>query len=143
VAGIIGRNEAAGTTNITNSYSTIDLAATTTNNGVFAMIGGLVGDANGTTFVINNSYYYGSIETFNAAQTAPSHNGGLVGRVSTPPVINNSFAYMTAQTNQNNLNTETGGLVGSAIMLADGNNTYYSPNINTSTGNPSSTNIVK
>jgi len=95
-----------------------------------------------STIVINNSYYYGSINVL-TANTATSVNGGLVGRTNAPPEINNSFAYMTAQSNQNNKNETTGGLVGSAVMLADGNKTYYSPDINTSTGDPFSTNIGK
>jgi len=96
-----------------------------------------------STIVINNSYYYGSINVLNPANTSTSFNGGLVGRTDNPLVINNSFAYMTEQSNENNRNATTGGLVGSAIMLADGNKTYYSPTINTATGDPASINIVE
>jgi len=142
-AGLLGSSLNASIINITNSYSTMDITATTTSDGSITIIGGLIGDAGNTPIAINNSYYYGALQAKNPSQTGINSNGGLIGYASTTPVINNSFAYMTSQSNENNRNATTGGLVGSAVTLANGNKTYYSPNINTATGNPASTNITK
>jgi len=127
---------------IVNSYSTVDIQSrTTVSTGSAApKMGGLVGDAYLATLTIDNSYYRGSLETFNPTQNLPSSNGGLVGRVggAVEVTIINSFAYSVLQTNESNDMTKTGGLIGSFLnsepTIITNNNAFYSGSVNVAQG---------
>jgi len=142
LGGLVGVVSANGAMTIIDSYSTADIKSRTTvsTGNASPKMGGLIGDTYLATLTIDNSYYRGSLESFNATQNLPSLSGGLVARVggAVELTITNSFAYSVAQTNENNNMTKTGGLIGGFLNSEPTNNfvnnAFYSGSVNVAQG---------
>ena len=120
IGGLVGHSN-AGT--IQNSYATGNVNGSNGSN----VVGGLVGQIEGSATSIENSYATGDVNAGNGDNVV----GGLVGQITTNASIENSYA--TGDVNAGNGDDYVGGLVGLRILGRIANS-YAIGDVNAGTG---------